>query len=496
MKKQPAYVNYCFKGGYVELGKTIKTAFRTYRKEVGNCCDQISDIWEDVGLLGSFGDLLAYAFTFGESGEVDFENMFGAILFLIKLSFNIVKMICVSIVSLIITVIFSIIHSILLFVFLAITYVFFVIIWFADTLFCGLKKIATSCPRCQHKYSLPTYVCTCGRQHTKLKPSKYGILTRKCLCGRKIKTTFFNGRGKLPGKWICPNCSYNIKEAMHTDIPIPVIGGHNSGKTCYINMAIQYIGQVVARKKNMVFQYQANDELGDDFEANIQDMKQGRLPVKTFDTRLKYYQFYLTPKNKKVKNLISICDIAGEAYDDNKEIGRQIGFKNASGFIMIVDPLSVREYREKVKNEINLNKYGISTKPMDEVLSALISTLENINCISAKTAIKTYVAVVFSKLDIPGLDAIIGDEAINNYLKENPKKTRLEAQNILCEKFLIAYEEVNFLTTLKSKFKNIQFFTTSALGHVTNGKQFDPQKVEEPIFWLLGNISKNFPKVK
>ena len=68
-------------------------------------------------------------------------------------------------------------------------------------------------------------------------------------------------------------------------------------------------------------------------------------------------------------------------------------------------------------------------------------------------------------------------------------KSKYEAINKVCEQFLIEYEEDNFLNSLKSKFKSIQFFTCSALGHVENGSQFNPDGVEEPALWLIDKAS-------
>ena len=489
MKQQPAYVNYFFKGGYIEFGKTIKNAFIKCGEDIKKSAELLADAFFDLASLKSFFSAIVCAATLGGSGYFDFKEMLYALWALIKFTFALCKLIFVTIATTALTFLFSVLHTGILAMFFLITYLFFGIVWLSDAIYCGLKKIATSCPNCQEKYSLPTYVCTCGREHTALKPSKYGILTRKCLCGAKLKTTFFNGRQKLPGKWICPKCSYELGDSMHTDIPIPVVGGPSSGKTCFINMTIKQIEEVASGKYNLEFIYKPNVALGDDFEENKENMSQGLLPLKTNDLRLKYYQFYLTQKGKKVKNLVSICDVAGETYDNNDEIGRQVGFKNATGFILIVDPLSVQKFREENSENIDISKYGVSEKPMDEVLNILINTLENMNCLSSKSVIKTHVAVVFSKGDIPGIADIIGENAVQRYLEQNPTISRLEAQNIVSEKFLIENEEENFLNILKSKFKNIQFFTSSALGHIANGQKFTPQGVEEPVLWVLDQVS-------
>ena len=72
---------------------------------------------------------------------------------------------------------------------------------------------------------------------------------------------------------------------------------------------------------------------------------------------------------------------------------------------------------------------------------------------------------------------------------DNNLPSKFVAQNKLCEQFLLEYGEANFLNSLRSKFRSIQFFPTSALGHVQNGMKYAPQGVEDPILWIIDKIS-------
>lgn len=318
-----------------------------------------------------------------------------------------------------------------------------------------------------------------------MRPSKYGVFKRKCQCGHKIPTTFFNGRQKLQA--VCLRCGTLLKDGgKHIDIVIPVVGGPSAGKTCFINMAISQI-EMATLQNDLVFKYSPNAM--DDYATNKSSMQNGILPYKTNDLRLRYYQFYLTATGVQIQNLVSLCDVAGELFDSDTAIGQQIGFKNADAFIMLVDPLSVAKYRESLAGRINCSSYGASEKPLDEILSTLITTLENMHCITSKSAIKTDVAVVFTKCDIPGLENLIGTSAVRKYRQEYDIKSLYDATNEVCERFLIEYEEQNFLNSLKSKFRSIQFFTCSALGHVANGSKFTPSGVEDPVLWVVDKAS-------
>ena len=355
-----------------------------------------------------------------------------------------------------------------------------------DLIYCKAIGIESFCPICQRKLNLPAYSCPkCGVIHSNLSPSKYGVLLRKCQCGTKIPTTFFNGRQKLTA--ICPECSTKLKDGgKHKEILIPIIGGAKAGKTCFIGMAISQI-EKTSKPNGLDFSYPTI--VDDDFHDIKLNMSKGLLPIKTADLRLKYYQFYLTPPGQKLNNLISLCDIAGEAYGSLKEIGSQIGYKYANAFLIVIDPLSVRKYRNEIKRKINLSKYGASENELDDILSILITTLENMHCLTSKNIVKADVAIVFTKCDIPGLDEIIGATAVRNYMQLNHISSAYEATNRVCEQFLINYEEENFLNGLKSKFKSMQFFTCSALGHVADGSPFKPVGVEDPILWVIDKAS-------
>lgn len=486
MKKlelQPAEINYFFRDGFIEFKDNISAAFSA-------CAETISDSWEDTGdhfydVIGAIGDVIDW----------DFLSVFAAIghAFMTGLCFG--KCIISAIFTPILVATLALVQILILIPIMAMIYLTFSIVAFVDWIYRKLKKISTSCPQCQEKYDLPTYVCTCGAKHTRLIPSKYGIFTRKCNCGAKLKTTFFNGRQKLPGKWECPECGYRLGgTAMAVNISIPVVGWKASGKSNFINMAISQLEKNAESEYNLDFKYIPNKDLGDDYEQNKSILSRGLKLQATNDNKMKYYQFYLTPKDMKVKNIISLCDIAGEAYDGTSKISGQIGFKYANAFLILVDPLSIEKYRIAAAKKINIEAHGdIGTvKPMDEVLDVLINVLENINCLNSKNMIKTDVAVVFTKCDLYGLSNYIGAPAVKKYLNENKKSSVYEATNAVCEDFLLKCGEQNFLKSLKAKFGNIQFFVCSALGHeADNGEKYNPIGVEDPVLWLIDKVSSS-----
>lgn len=482
MQKQPAKLNYFFKGAYVELFNTIKSSYR----KLG---DNISDAWFDV--TDNFGDFWS---TFWSSIggifslDVDWGDLFGSIASVCKFSFALGKLLFVMVITTSLSTVFSLLHISILFPIMLLAYIAFLLLLSIDSIYCWCKKISSNCsnPNCQNHFALPVYICpSCNARHTSLRPSRYGIWKRTCECGEKLPTTFFNGREKLEAR--CPICNFPVKDGgKHMDICIPIVGGTSSGKTCFINSSISQI-EKRAEEYGLVYEYSPSGS--DDYQENIANMNNGRLPDKTNEMRLKYYQFYLSASEGSLKNLISLCDVGGEVYSDSASLGEQIGYRYANAFVLVIDPLSIADYREEVSKVIQPGKYGYSNDSIDEVLTMLTTTLENMCCISSKDMLKTDVAIVFTKCDIPGLMDKIGNNAINEYINNNPGASRLDAQNAVCEKFLVDYNEVNFLNSLKSKFKTLQFFFCSSLGHNANGTPFVSTGVDEPVLWLVDKIS-------
>ena len=473
MEKQPAKINYFFGKCYRDLGNTIKNTFRNLGRSLANCGRHLGKIIR----------------------EKKFLNPIGAI----KFGYWLALLILSSIISTVICIFFSAIHVVVTLLIMGLIYLGFSFLWLLDTILCRFRKIVSSCPQCQYKFALPYYQCPgCGAIHTKLNPSKYGILKRQCNCGRKLPTTFFNGRQKLTA--ICPKCNNVLSGGgFLVNISIPVLGGPSSGKTCYVNMAIRELEQLA--QNQLDFNYEHIEQGTDYLNDNLREMEQGRLPQKTSEMRLMYYEFFFSPKKSKVRNEISLCDVGGEVYGVGTGMDEQVGYNFANGFLMVIDPLSIPTFRDQLMAEAGMDEAAIaefhpSEMPISEIMGMLIKLLENMRNLSSKQRITQKLAVVFVKGDLPLIDEKIGETAVKNQLAADVKTTRFEVQNKLCEQFLLENDQADFINTVKSRFDNVQYFTCSALGHVVDGSAFTPEGVADPILWLIDKASPtlNFKK--
>ena len=483
MVKQPAKVNYFFGGAY-------KTLWRTIYKTFFKCLITIKDaavecFYATVLFFKAFFHFVASVFTF--NFPVIWEATKATVVALWHMTYAIPVFLCVVFFAPALCLSLS---AMLLLFFLAVMsliYITFVTVYLLDLLYRKIKQISNTCSNCQHKIKIPVYICPeCGREHTRLIPSKYGIFKRTCICGAKLPTIFLTGREKLDSK--CPHCEVELADTTHVDITIPVVGGPSAGKTCYIHMAMADIDKYSYEDHGLEYEYDTSNST-DEYAANMSYLKAGSVPAKTSDMRLRFYRFYLKPK-KAFKHLISLCDVGGEIYDDSASLGEQIAFSHVKGIIMVIDPLSIKEYRKELeKQNVNVAQYGPSAKEIDEILTMLITTLENMCGVSSKALLDRDVAIVFSKGDIPGLADKIGRKAVAKYMAKNPESSILEAQNAVCEQFLKDYDEYGFINAVKSKFKVVQYFSCSALGHNEDGSDFTSSGVSEPVYWIIDKIS-------
>jgi len=474
-KVQPAEKTYILHGSFIDLTSVIAGAFKNCGQSIINSKDAIIRAWRPF--RNAYG-IWARAFAF--------------VMCLFPFGLSFTRLLFTAIFTPLICVIITMFQVALVLSLFLIAIAFSTIIIVADWLFCMLYKVVTHCPYCGEKYTLPKYRCECGKFHDNLRPGIYGIFKRKCVCGRKLSTSFLTGRHKHDA-W-CPACGYDIIDDLTSSYCIPIVGGASCGKTCYISMTMLSL-QRNAQRHGLTFAYEKNDL--DEYETNVNSyLSKGKRPPKTQNfEQLTYYQFALTPRGA-IKQMISLCDVAGELYDiqaSGDKITKQKGLKYANAFILLVDPLSVTEYRNEVAKTANIAEYGGSKQPIDEVIDTLLNTLLNLFNIKSKALVNTEVAVVFTKCDIPGLSQIIGNDAVLKYSTGADQQARYKTQNRLCEDFLKRYHEENFLKILK-RFKSVQFFTCSALGHPENGQPFVAKNVEEPFYWVLTRINKVIAK--
>lgn len=462
VKDDPGQTAYFFGESYVQLWETLTAAWEKNGEKIKDSFFGIGEVWGD-------------------------SNVYTAICLSI---FKLAILISVAVFGTIFTAVFSLIHIVFLLILSLLVYLGFVLLRGINAIYSVMRGIGTNCynSECQRKFTLPVYVCPrCKAKHYKLVPSKFGILKRKCTCGALLPTTFINGRQKLES--LCPHCEHSAIKGANKNLLIPVIGGVAAGKTTFITFAINQIEKQAPSYK-LHYEYVQGDEMKD----NLGRVQSGAWPKKTGQHSLKYYNFYLSPEKSKIKTLVSVCDISGEVFARQSDLVKQQGYRFADGLLLVVDPLSIVEFKREIKKQLaeeEFDKFNASTQSMNDVLSGLINTLEGLHHMNAKDSLKKSIVIVFTKNDIPGLEERIGESAIQEYLRANPTKDYCTASNVLCEQFLMDYAEDSFLHTVKGKFAHVQFFSCSALNGDEKKNGFAPKNMEKPLLWLIDKASKD-----
>ena len=219
-------------------------------------------------------------------------------------------------------------------------------------------------------------------------------------------------------------------------------------------------------------------------------MKSGILPTSTHDMNMLYYNFHISPKKAVVKNFISIADIAGETFTSSDAITRQAGYKYADAVIFVLDPLAIDMFRDRLVDEgYDVTDYSASDQQVSDILATVLHSLDELY---HTTQWNLSLAVAVTKADIPSLDEAYGENAIHNYMTANPNLNYMQARDALVEKFLIENGEGNAVNLMKSKFKEIHYFPTSAVGkdHV-EGEPFNSYGNAAPLLYVINRAYKN-----
>ncbi len=456
---QPARISYVFDKGYRDLGNTIKEAWAM----------NVEDGKNQFGMVGAGGG----SFIVG---------------------IHIIAGICIFVFGSIITAITTVLHIYILGVILFVIYVLFGITWLIDRIYIAANRIKNACPNpnCQREFLIPAYECpNCGRIHTKLVPGRYGIWHRTCLCGYKLPTTFLNGRNKLQA--YCPHCGGTLEgDTASQQYAIPVIGGPSVGKTCILNMAVRSLINDYAPEHSWDISFSSPADEAK-YAATVSSFDNGIRPMKTDQDALTAYQLGLHIPGEKVGKRLYVYDISGEMFANSGDIQRNEAYKYCDGFVFVIDPLTLANYAGEMVDRINIDSYGASEEDFNDILNIMLINLEKMFNLSPKDVLKKNLAVVINKCDIPGLNEQIGDGAAQEYLSSHSEcKNLLSAKNALCEQFLEQYGAGNFVRTAQSKFKNVQYFTCSALGHNREGVAFNSVDVLDPFLWILSMVNTEF----
>lgn len=331
-----------------------------------------------------------------------------------------------------------------------------------------IRKAHYECPHDHERFPIPVYVCpSCGAEHRRLVPGRWGVLRRECSCGSAaLPTMVLNGRQRIPQQ--CPSghpMSGLIGYAEN--LPVALVGGPSSGKTTFLAAASMELELLAASGH---FAIDVMDESRSAYETALQALRSGTVPRKTQGQNP---ALVAEVQGEGRPRAMYVYDVAGESYGDS-DAARELRFLEVpSGIVLLIDPLAIPHVAAQYSDEIAAQQNALlpSTEDPMRVVERTLAALHE----AGVDASKMPVAVVVAKADAFGIaDEVAAQGAAG---VEAPTRAWLEQHGA-----------GNLVRTVEQEFKQAAWFTCSALGRTPTAGDttpFVPQGAVPPLLWVL-----------
>ena len=350
------------------------------------------------------------------------------------------------------------------------------------------------CPHagCYETVRLPVFRCPdCGVGHDRLVPGRCGVLTRTCRCGTgRLPTLLALGKGKLASA--CPACGGSLSEELfRSGVHIPIYGGPSAGKTMYM-MAATW--ELMEARVPDVLASLVGESAADAYSNQWKpEFESGLVRNKTASS-LPDAVLLAVRRGEGVPASVYFYDPAGEALRDEASLQAHRFIKHVDGFMLLVDPLSLDSIAKTYYDDNGGPDVRRTTSPDDpeETLARVVNELEHFGVLSANKRSSVRLAVVVTKTDLPGVAETFGGAGVGSKAVQDWKGLGAARSARIREWF--AAHESRLLQILETRFADVRFFAVSALGRIPEdsggGATFSPQRVMEPLAWLLSIRSK------
>ena len=166
-------------------------------------------------------------------------------------------------------------------------------------------------------------------------------------------------------------------------------------------------------------------------------------------------------------------------------------FSNASGILLIIDPLSFMKALDKVELKTGLDRSIVGN--CDDILSVFTEGIRKAINSERYKKIEIPIAVVLSKYDI--FDSLVPEDYIVKLPSPHCKLSGFDDNdrrtvNDEIASLLDSWGARSFTSQLENNYKTYSYFAVSALGLDNNpsSRRFDiphPHRIEDPILWLM-----------
>ncbi len=368
-----------------------------------------------------------------------------------------------------------------------------------DALVFWIQSIFIVCPHCHKTLKELWFQCpNCSRVYTELRPNWLHVFHLKCACGEMLATTRIFGRSDYVA--YCPNCRQAIgKHGGESQIvAFPIVGGPASGKTAFLMSTIRILTTTIADAKRWTpsFPYPQDalyaDKLRRLFDAGIR-------PEKTNDRAPSAFCVDYVGRGLGESKRLCLYDPSGETFaQDWEKLQKQKYYNFMAGVIVVVDPFALPNLKERLGEKIASLGGDLEVCPEDQDLCAerFFARLDPDSARKTEEGEETFAlyskkelpcAVVVTKADALGLDALIGEEGARRFREKYPSYNYEDALDQVCRYWLQRWGGANILNRLDSEFGKCRCFSVSALGarRANDFGAFRPERIDLPMKWLL-----------
>jgi Double-GTPase 2 len=332
----------------------------------------------------------------------------------------------------------------------------------ADSGLLRIKNIHMVCRNrdCAEPVTYPGYACpnpTCPRQHRDVRPGRLGIIRRYCRCGTRMSTLLLFGSARMSA--FCPRCGHSLeyRPGEAPEIVLPFFGVTGAGKT-------QLLAAIVTQLRAWAAAERLTVEPGD--PATARGMAEAEELLKSAPAPGQLSSsLVVRVSSGRVTRILHMFDAPGGSFLDVEQTGELRYLAAARTFILVIDPLSVEAFRDRLVASGRADLAGTygSGPPPDQAYHHTYQQIEEMGVRLREARL----AVAFSRADL--LDLPDGDVA----------------EWARCELGLS-----NLIISARQYFKDVEFHRTSAVP-VAGGAVHE--SVAALLSWLLAGSRLTLP---
>ena len=177
--------------------------------------------------------------------------------------------------------------------------------------------------------------------------------------------------------------------------------------------------------------------------------------------------------------------VAGESLRTDRDASSHAFYDHIDGIVFVIDPLSMEKFSDLHLDEIQSRRLDACDLPPDDTYPRMLASLASYCTKGASGFKNARIAVVVSKDDLFGIS-----EEIDKIMVTLPDLKTADKRSLAVREWLIRYEEEHLIRLLETDFRNVRFFSVSALGRVpdpSDRSSFAGVRVLDPITWSVGH---------